>query len=454
MVTVTRLISHQDPQTPLRPGKLAPWWNRDALLRMLADLLQAELSRLRPGGLGLDTSLLQVLQTGPAEAPPALAALELDALQLDSLEFLDIATLTAIQFHLQQTGLDTELLQQRRLGTWVDLILESRRRWDAAISFQTSGSTGQPKLCRHAMHQLEQEIRWFADQLCDRRRLLSSVPAHHIYGFLFSVMLPAVLQIPVLDLRRGLPSSALIQARPGDLILGHPAFFALALRGQPRLAADVTLLSSTAACPAALWQQLKAAGCARMIEIYGSTETAGIGTREAAEAPFRLLPFWSRVGDKIHQQQGDLETRGVSEPVRIQDQLQWLDDQHFQVLGRRDNAVQIAGINVFPQRVERLLCSHPEVAEAAVRQASPEQGGRLKAFVVPAIACTAPETLPQRLDTWLASQVSALERPRAIRIGTQLPCASTGKLSDWDDDTPPSQAETGPRLDIGQAPKH
>jgi len=435
MVTMTRFINHQHQRTALASGSLAPWWNRDALLRMLADLLQAELNRLRPGGLGLETNLLKDLQTRPAQAPAALAALELDALRLDSLEFLDIATLTSVQFHLRQTGLDVELLQQRRLGTWVDLILKSRRRWDTAISFQTSGSTGQPKLCRHAMHRLEQEIRWFADQLSDRRRILSSVPAHHIYGFLFSVMLPAVLRIPLLDLRRGLPSSALAQAQAGDLIVGHPAFFALALRGQPRLAADVTLLTSTAACPAALWQQLKAAGCARMIEVYGSTETAGIGTREAAEAPFRLLPYWSRVGDGIDQQQDldlDLDTSGVSQPIRIQDRLQWLDDQQFQVLGRHDHAVQIAGINVFPRRIERLLCSHPEVAEAAVRQAGPEQGGRLKAFVVPAIGCTASDTLPQRLDTWLASQVSALERPRAISIGAQLPCSSTGKLRDWD----------------------
>ena len=473
-----------------------PWWTTETVLRVLVDLLRAELSRLRPGWLGLPPELLppELLppERLPAERLPSSApgpmsndapssasegtpssasdpspspasgrtpeaqrariqgdfnALELDTLGLDtlgldtlgldtlgleSLEFLDIATLTAVQFHLCETGLDDRLLQERHLGAWARIILDSRARWDQALSFQTSGSTGQPKLCTHTLRALEYEIQGFAHQLADRQRILSAVPAHHIYGFLFTAMLPAVLEAPVLDLRAYLPRSALRRAQPGDLIVGHPAFFELATRGDVALAADVTILTSTAPCPPALWQRLDAVGSARIIEVYGSSEHAGIGMREAPDAPFRLLPQWSRVGETERLQRTDRLT--TAEEVEPQDRLQWLDAHHFQVLGRRDGAVQIAGVNVFPQRVEALLRTHPEVAEAAVRLAGIELGGRLKAFVVPAADCGDAGTLPQRLDAWLAPQLSAPERPRAIRIGSQLPQSPTGRLTDWLDE--------------------
>ncbi|MEA3640528.1 MAG: hypothetical protein VBE63_11370, partial [Lamprobacter sp.] len=285
---------------------------------------------------------------------------------------------------------------------------------------------------------------------------------------------PALLGVPVLDLRAGLPSSALAQAQPGDLIVGHPAFFGLATRGDCAVADDVIALTSTAPCPPSLWQQLLGAGCARVIEIYGSSEHAGIGVREAADAPFRLLPHWTRVSKTIDRLQpvdaltwdqsnrveqtadtatasasasasasdADSETAAAAAACRVltqielQDHLDWLDHERFFVLGRRDGAVQIGGVNVFPQRIERLLCTHPEVAEATVRQASAEQGGRLKAFVAPVSDCAEPEALAQRLDAWLASRVTALERPRAIRIGKQLPRSAAGKLIDWPAEDP------------------
>jgi acyl-CoA synthetase (AMP-forming)/AMP-acid ligase II len=57
-------------------------------------------------------------------------------------------------------------------------------------------------------------------------------------------------------------------------------------------------------------------------------------------------------------------------------------DRSFHVLRRQDGAVQVGGINVFPSRVAEVLARHPLVAQASVRLAAPEQGGRLKALIV------------------------------------------------------------------------
>jgi long-chain acyl-CoA synthetase len=51
--------------------------------------------------------------------------------------------------------------------------------------------------------------------------------------------------------------------------------------------------------------------------------------------------------------------------------------------GRAEGAVQVGGVNVFPDVVGRVLTAHSGVAQAAVRLMRPEEGTRLKAFVVP-----------------------------------------------------------------------
>jgi 4-coumarate--CoA ligase (photoactive yellow protein activation family) len=409
---------------------LKPWWAIEPVLRLLSDLIAAEVARLRPGLLGVHPALEPIPETPFQPTNPALNQ-DLGRLDLDSLEFLDLVTVVAVQFHLHETGLDERLLAHRRLRDWVETILQSRARWDESISFQTSGSTGRPKLCSHPLALLEQEIVFFAEQLRDCRRVLSAVPSHHIYGFLFSVMLPALLNIPVRDVRGALPGSVLRRARAGDLIVGHPAFFDLATRGPVTVAADVIAISSTGHCPAPVWQRLGQVGLARIIEVYGASETAGIGLRQALDEPFRLLPHWSRdarSSDRIIRQ----DARGKPLSAELPDHVQWLAEDYFQVAGRRDGAVQIGGVNVFPSHVQNRIREHPEVADALVRLASDDQGGRLKAFVVPGPACHDPGQLPARLHAWLAERLPAVERPRAITIGPQLPRSALGKPMDWD----------------------
>ncbi|WP_295401767.1 AMP-binding protein [uncultured Thiocystis sp.] len=409
---------------------LSPWWTREHVPRLLTDLVAAEVARLRPGLLGLRNALEPIAAAAAERIGPGLGR-DLGTLELDSLEFLDLATVVVVQFHLHETGLDDDLMASRHLGEWADLILRSRARWDEAISFQTSGSTGRPKLCTHSMPFLEQEIAYFADLLRDRQRVLSAVPAHHIYGFLFSVMLPALLGIPVRNVRDTLPGSVLRRACAGDLILGHPSFFDLATRTPVAVADDVMALTSTAPCPEAVWRRLGAASFARVIEIYGASEIAGIGIREALDAPFRLLPHWSRVAGS-HDRIRRWRTADEAVESELPDHVRWLDDHAFHVTGRRDGAVQVGGVNVFPQRVRHCLCEHPEVADALVRLASVERGGRLKAFVVPGPACLETERLPERLQLWLAERLTPAEQPRSITLGSHLPRSVQGKAMDWD----------------------
>ncbi|SDX59472.1 4-coumarate--CoA ligase, photoactive yellow protein activation family [Allochromatium warmingii] len=405
----------------LDAGVLKPWWNPNSVRALLLDLIEAELTRRRPG-------------VQPDVAQRCVRNLEcddFDSLALDSLEWLDLATTVAVQFQLHETGHDAALIPSRQLSAWIESILESRAAHDQALGFFTSGSTGQPKLCVHQTAHLEQEIGFFATLLGDRRRILRAVPSHHIYGCLFAFMLPAQLGIPVLDIRTNLPGAILRQARPGDLVLGHPAFFDLATRAALTMQPDVVALTSTSPCPPLLWQRLAERGCTRLIEIYGSSETAGIGWREAADAPFALLPYWSRAADAPDALQRQ-PTVGVPQRVALPDAVAWCDERQLRVLKRHDGAVQIGGFKVYPERVQACIAQHPEVAAAQVRPYEIGADQRLKAFVVPSALCVDHTGLPARLNAWLADHLAPAERPKSITLGSSLPQSALGKAADWE----------------------
>ena len=188
----------------------------------------------------------------------------------------------------------------------------------------------------------------------------------------------------------------------------------------------------TAPCPDALAQSLEKIGLGRLTQVYGSFETAGIGTRTAAADAFRLMPFWER--DAGDADDGQHLLRNVADEStgshRIPDRLEWLDEHRFCIVGRLDDAVQVGGTNVYPARVRQVLLDHPQVTDAQVRLMTPEEGSRLKAFGVPS-ASVDPVALQADLWRWTESRPTSPERPKAFTVGELLHRNAMGKLSDW-----------------------
>lgn len=403
------------------PAPLHAWWEDERLLqRYIGDLVAAELAQLRPGAVPL----------APRPWPATLDLVQ--DLGVDSLELLQLATALSQALYLHEAGIDDYLLARPQLGQWVAVARAGLRVFDARLSFRTSGSTGQPKPCSHALIDLEQEVDALAALFPGTRRILSAVPSHHMYGFLFSILLPRALGVDdaVQDVRTRTPASLAREAVPGDLIVGHPEFWRAFAAAAPRPAVQAIGVTSTAPCPDEVAQAVLDAGLQRLVQVYGSSETAGIGWRAAAHAPYRLFDFWQR--DAADPQALlRTNTRGERSEHRLQDAMLWEDACHFRPNGRIDQAVQVGGVNVFPDQVRRRLLQHPEVLDAVVRPMRPDEGNRLKAFIVPREASVNAEGLRARVETWADSQLSAPERPRAYTFGTRLPLGAMGKAADW-----------------------
>lgn len=163
-----------------------------------------------------------------------------------------------------------------------------------------------------------------------------------------------------------------------------------------------------------------------MAKVCGSSETAGVGLCSVPGGDFKLLPRWERA-----QHPDTLLDRSTATECELSDQLQWLDQTSFRPIGRRDEAVQVGGINVFPRTISERLQGLPEVAAAVVRLMSTYEGERLKAFIVPAEGYEAGQQLETRLHVWCTQNLPAVERPKAFALGLALPQNHLGKQSDW-----------------------
>ena len=396
------------------------WWAAPGvLLRFVADLIADEVAHLRPGGVAL-----------PPQPWAADLRLDSDGLGLDSLELMSVAAALNETLHLHESGIEDLLLARRSVGEWVELAAEGLAHFSARLTFRTSGSSGKPKPCTHELSHLQQEVATLGELVSGSGRVLAAVPSHHIYGFLFTVLLPDRLACgSAIDVRSSTPLTLAHRLQAGDLLVSHPAHWALVARHVPALPAGVHGVTSTAPCPDELARALSDAGLQRLLQVYGSSETAGIGWRDAPGSPYHLMPHWQRdltSASAVVRLAAD----GSRWPHALQDHIEWLDAGRFSVAGRVDAAVQVGGVNVFPERVRQALLAHPGVLEAAVRPMAPHEGQRLKAFIVPAVDAD-PDVLRDELARWLAGRLAAAEQPKAYTFGPALPVNPRGKACDW-----------------------
>ena len=323
----------------------------------------------------------------------------------------------------------SSLLSRKRLGDWARFVFDQAGPRPSSITFFTSGSTGDPKPIRHLYYFLEQDAHFLGLMLSGAKRLVSLVPSHHIYGFIYTILIPKVLDLPCEDKRFQRPAAIVRGLGEGDAIIGIPHFWKLFAETRARFPASTVGVTSTGPCPAEIIRDLRKQGLPVIHEIYGSSECGAMGYRSNPDQPLTLAPVWKRVSAGTFTRL--LEDGSDSEPFSFQDELEWLDGFRFLVKRRLDSAVQVAGINIYPQRLVEALLSHETVAECSVRLMRPEEGNRLKAFVVLKPGIEPGNATRETLRKHLATRLECLEQPKSITFGTALPRNEMGKLSDW-----------------------
>ena len=98
---------------------------------------------------------------------------------------------------------------------------------ETSIIMYTSGSTGKPKAVQQRLTEFEADNRFIISKWGDeflKRKLCSTVSQHHIYGFLFSILLPFTLGAPLRRKRIEFPEEMEKLSDTEYMIITVPAF--------------------------------------------------------------------------------------------------------------------------------------------------------------------------------------------------------------------------------------
>jgi fatty-acyl-CoA synthase len=198
---------------------------------------------------------------------------------------------------------------------------------------------------------------------------------------------------------------------------------------------DLTLLQGyglSEAAPVALLLQPEAAlskvGSAGTPPLFVDTKIAGpagadVGPRQAGEllvrGPNVMAGYWNRPEETaaVLTPDGWLRTGDVARPD---------EDGYIWIVGRAADSFISHGQVVHPGDVERVLLSHPAVADAGVAPVS--ASGKEQVATAFVVVAPGAETTEQELLAWSREHLTAHQVPAHVTFAGRLPRNSVGKL--------------------------
>ncbi|MGY1670159.1 class I adenylate-forming enzyme family protein [Geodermatophilus sp. SYSU D00710] len=338
-----------------------------------------------------------------------------------------------------------------------------------ALLAYTSGTTGRPRgamLTAAALRaNQEQCLAMDPPPVRPDDRVLLVLPLFHLYGLntgfgLVAATGACAVLVPAFDPRATLD---VVERERVTAVPGAPPVYqawlavAAAEGGDARLrralASVRTASSGAALLPAATWRAVRDRAGVQVWEGYGLTEAGPVvastlatgrakpecvggplpgvevalrepGGTDAEDGPGELWVrgpnlfsgFWpdgtDGPGDDGWLATGDLAHRDA--------------DGDLHLLDRRTDLVLVNGFNVYPAEVERVLDTHPAVAESAVIGVpDPRTGAAVVAVVVPAPGA---EVDAAELRAHAAASLARYKVPSSVVVRPALPHSLTGKV--------------------------
>lgn len=331
------------------------------------------------------------------------------------------------------------------MSSSVDLPLKPITLPDAetgALVLFTSGSTGNPEPVAKSFAQLETEltaleIQWGA-QLANAT-ITSSVSHHHIYGLLFRLLWPLCAGRPFVVRERDYWEELAGDARCNQplAIISSPAHLSrIPPLNWPAQAQIAAIFCSGAPLATSAALLAKAQLGQAITEVYGSTETGGIGWREQDKGPdWTCLP-----GVQVALDSSDslLQVRSGHLPDGAwytgADRARLEADGRFSLCGRADRIAKVGGKRISLSAIERVLEQQEGVAQARVILL-PERGDRLGAVVVldndgnKRLVDQGKTGINQQLKGALETTIDRVAIPRYWRYLGELPRNNQGKTT-------------------------
>jgi acyl-coenzyme A synthetase/AMP-(fatty) acid ligase len=298
------------------------------------------------------------------------------------------------------------------------------------IFLQTGGTTGLPqvwpKTARNLLDEVAAHVRGLRVEADDH--ILATVPPHHIYGLLFSLLLPLGSGATVertspffpqeIAERVARTQATILVSTPAHLrALSTITWTSHRLRlvlssGAPLAAADAVAFHGRTG----LWP----------LEIYGSTETGGIAVRrqDVADCPWSPMPAAEcRCESEVLTVRSPYVSGSHSSDFfHTADLAEIHADGRFDLLGRSDGIVKVGAQRVSLPGIEKALIGLAAVLDAVVL-ALPSPSGRGQEIV----ALVASRRSADEIGRELRERLPSPAWPRRLRCVPIIPTTPSGK---------------------------
>lgn len=354
----------------------------------------------------------------------------------------------------------------RRGGTPPRVDVSSER---LAVLQYTGGTTGPAKgaMLSHAnlAANLRQMEAWFAGQRGENEVMMGALPLFHVFGMTVAMNWSLAYGMKLVlapDPRDVKHLVRLIERERITILPAVPAMFNAinhlpGIEGRDLSSLKVCVSGSAPIAPDVLETFERLTG-ARILEGFGMSETSPVthvnplrGARKIgsiglplpstdarivdAELGERELPpgeagelciagpqvtsgYWNRPEETAHAlRDGWLYTGDLAE----------MDpDGYFRIVGRKKDMINAGGYKIFPDEVDAVLVSHPDVLEAAtIGVPDPKRGETTKSFVVARPGATLDL---DALREFCRERLAAYKVPREFEVLPELPKSSVMKV--------------------------
>jgi long-chain acyl-CoA synthetase len=155
----------------------------------------------------------------------------------------------------------------------------------------------------------------------------------------------------------------------------------------------------------------------RLVDDEGQPAPAGEPGEIVARGPQVMLGYWERPEDTEQTLAGGWLHTG---DIGTMD-----EDGYFRIVDRKKDMILVSGFNVFPNEVEEVIASHPEVEEAAVIGVPDDRMGEaVRAYVV----ARNPELTEDEVIRHTRQHLAAYKVPSGVEFRDDLPKSLIGKI--------------------------
>lgn len=363
----------------------------------------------------------------------------------------DPAYLLALCLYLKQNGgsfypvfAPTPRLAAKRLATRAGCHFLLFEKGQPAMSLQhgtedsepalvqtSSGTTGEPKVIARSWASIDEEVESYVATFKKPNHMtpLIACPITHSYGLITGVFVALKRGKTPVIIDNINPKFLLkkLMETPDHLLYSSPALIHSVVQLYPKGHQLNAVMTSGTVLPNAWFEALK--GKAKYVfQQYGCSEAGCIAINANTKAANHIgspLPHVKVTAGIDTSRPGEIVVKKGDDLILTND-LGYFDEKGRLIfVSRRDDMINVSGLNVYPQDVENVVLEIPEISEAvAFKRPDPLSGERVcLQFVADAMF------EPSRIRKWCSTRLAAYQLPVDIEQRQQIEKMANGKIN-------------------------